>query len=164
MNDEFARMIYDKYKNGFLNAFSIGFQALEKDGDTFTKSELLEISAVPVPANPEALTILREAKIEAVDWKKFFEEKGLTSQNIMKEDEEEDKKEEKTEDEEVKPEDQDKKTIAEMQTKINDLEKQIKDLKEDKKNLKALRDSMKILVTVSNLALNRINEQSRGGE
>lgn len=34
--------------------FSVGFMPLEMDGNTFTKSELLEISAVNVPANPDA--------------------------------------------------------------------------------------------------------------
>lgn len=41
---------------GFLNTSSIGFIPLEfNDEGSITKSELLEISAVAVPANPEAL-------------------------------------------------------------------------------------------------------------
>jgi len=56
--------IYDKadivrklWAAGFLNAVSIGFIPLERseDGKTITKSELLEFSIVPVPANQEAL-------------------------------------------------------------------------------------------------------------
>jgi HK97 family phage prohead protease len=64
MNDEFARKIFDKYKNGYLTSFSVGFIGLEfsprdeKDpwfgGREFTKMELLEISCVTVPANPNA--------------------------------------------------------------------------------------------------------------
>lgn len=37
-----------------LNSFSVGFRPVDTDGNTYTKSELLEISAVNVPANPEA--------------------------------------------------------------------------------------------------------------
>lgn len=52
---DFAREVYNLYKGGYLNAFSIGFIPKEVDGNTYTKSEMLEFSAVPVPANPNAL-------------------------------------------------------------------------------------------------------------
>lgn len=63
MNDPFAKMVFNKYKDGFLNAGSIRFIPLEMEppqengqrGATITKWELLEFSAVPVPANPDAL-------------------------------------------------------------------------------------------------------------
>ena len=59
----FADTIYKLYKGGFLNATSVGFMPKEwSDGDgekaprrTYTKQELLELSAVPIPSNPEAL-------------------------------------------------------------------------------------------------------------
>lgn len=56
----FAQQIFDLYSQGFLNAFSVGFDPSEWSDDaegirTFTKWDLLEFSAVPVPANPEAL-------------------------------------------------------------------------------------------------------------
>ena len=70
----FADTVFNLYAEGFMNAFSVGFIALkakpiEKDEDEddddsgvwkrpgreFLKQELLEISAVPVPANFEAL-------------------------------------------------------------------------------------------------------------
>lgn len=57
--------VYRKlYKGGFMNASSVGFLPVEwRDGDgkgkdpyrTYTKVELLEISLVSVPANPNAL-------------------------------------------------------------------------------------------------------------
>jgi HK97 family phage prohead protease len=57
--------VYRKlYKGGFMNASSVGFLPLEwKDGDgkgkdpnrTYTKAELLELSLVSVPCNPNAL-------------------------------------------------------------------------------------------------------------
>lgn len=37
-----------------LNSFSVGFRPTDTDGNVYTKQELLEISAVNVPANPEA--------------------------------------------------------------------------------------------------------------
>ena len=37
-----------------LNSFSVGFRPLEAEGADYLKQELLEISAVNVPANPEA--------------------------------------------------------------------------------------------------------------
>lgn len=62
----FAEEIFSLYKEGFLSAFSVGFIPKEHTrGDTekgepwqtFTKWEMIEYSAVPVPANPEALTL-----------------------------------------------------------------------------------------------------------
>lgn len=62
---EFAQEIFSLYKDGFLKAFSVGFMPKEyEDGDgektarrTYKKWELLEYSAVPVPAHPDALTL-----------------------------------------------------------------------------------------------------------
>jgi HK97 family phage prohead protease len=66
-----ADAVYGLAKQGMINAWSIGFAAksadtepIEEGGVRFLKSELLEFSAVPVPANPEALTILRSKGIE----------------------------------------------------------------------------------------------------
>lgn len=66
-----ANMYFQMFKEGILNAFSIGFIAKEyedrQNGDgsrtrVFTQSELLEISAVPVPSNPRALALVRGIK------------------------------------------------------------------------------------------------------
>lgn len=66
----FADLVYNLYKGGFLNATSVGFigkDYVERDDDEakdlpawrrgvkFTRQELLELSAVPVPSNPSAL-------------------------------------------------------------------------------------------------------------
>jgi HK97 family phage prohead protease len=63
-NDEESLKIFNKYKNGFLTSFSVGFRGIEfafRDeedkwggGTEFTKQELLEISGVTIPANPNA--------------------------------------------------------------------------------------------------------------
>lgn len=67
----FADTIYRMYKAGFLHATSVGFIPKEwVDGDgegsprrTYTKQELLELSAVPVPSNPEALIQAQETGV-----------------------------------------------------------------------------------------------------
>ncbi len=64
----FAETIFKLYEGGFLNAVSVGFMPIkyqpriepnEEGGEflgyEFLEQELFELSAVPVPANPEAL-------------------------------------------------------------------------------------------------------------
>ena len=76
----FNDVVFDLYKGGFLNAVSVGFRptkwAFSEDKDRkygidFMSQELLEFSAVPVPANPEALIEARSAGqdvSEVRDW------------------------------------------------------------------------------------------------
>ncbi len=59
-----ADTVYSLYKDGFMNAWSIGFipetyKDRKEGGKEFTSWELLEYSAVLVPDNPEALTMVR---------------------------------------------------------------------------------------------------------
>lgn len=61
----FADTVYQMYRHQFMFAFSVGFIPLEyegnwEDGYNFTKCELLEISAVPVPANAGALVLAQK--------------------------------------------------------------------------------------------------------
>lgn len=67
-----AKMYFEMFKAGILNAFSIGFipkrweDRKNADGSSnrvFLETELLEISAVPVPANPQALVLARSFKM-----------------------------------------------------------------------------------------------------
>lgn len=65
-----AKVIFDLYAGGFLNAFSVGFIPTKfkenkdgtKDWYTIEEAELLEVSAVSVPANARAL-----AKAKGID-------------------------------------------------------------------------------------------------
>lgn len=75
---ERAKMYFEMIKEGVLSAFSIGFIVKEwtdranSDGSTtriFTKTELLEISLVPVPANANALVLAREYADKLTDGK-----------------------------------------------------------------------------------------------
>jgi hypothetical protein len=92
LEDPFAKMIYNKYKNKFLNAGSIRFIPIERSeeqvlegqkGSTYTKWELLEFSAVPVPANPEARqrAIAKATSDDDLPWydllKEFFADESI---------------------------------------------------------------------------------------
>jgi len=68
LEDPFAADIYRKYKEGFLNAFSIGFMPIDKDNNTYNSWEALEFSGVPVGAHPEALVSLRAKGFETKTW------------------------------------------------------------------------------------------------
>lgn len=75
---EKAKTIKQMYEQGYLRAFSVGFQPKEwevisESGEfppryKYTKQELLEISAVPIPALPTA-TIIERAKSTKMDLK-----------------------------------------------------------------------------------------------
>ena len=77
MADQFAANIARKVKEGFINAVSVGFLPLERDenNEAIIKSaELLEISFVNIPANPNALIQMRSAGIPiSKDWKDWKE-------------------------------------------------------------------------------------------
>ncbi len=66
----FAEQVFRLVKAGFLRACSIGFRPLEweyddeRGGVTFQKSELLEWSICPIPANAEALVAARASGID----------------------------------------------------------------------------------------------------
>lgn len=56
--DEFAREVERKYRDGYMNAVSVGWSTITiKPGNPprIAEAELLDISAVPVPADPGAL-------------------------------------------------------------------------------------------------------------
>ncbi len=72
----FAKIAHALYRDGFLKASSVGFVPMEwEDGNVttgpsriFTKQELLEVSAVSIPANPNALALaVRSGTVETAD-------------------------------------------------------------------------------------------------
>lgn len=76
--------VMNLYKDGFMNAFSIGFIPLRYEFDSqdrivFTQSELLEYSCVSVPANQDALALALksvktpELKDRLNEWNKSIE-------------------------------------------------------------------------------------------
>lgn len=60
-----AQQVRKLYDAGILIATSIGFIAKNWEGNVITESELLELSFVPVPANPDALDTVKELHLEA---------------------------------------------------------------------------------------------------
>jgi uncharacterized protein len=84
MADPFAADIFRKYKEKFLSAFSVGFiphtiKRYDEEGQPLENivlmdNELLELSAVPVPANPEALNQLRRLSFKTRTWEKLVKE------------------------------------------------------------------------------------------
>lgn len=73
-DDPFAMEIERKYRSGFLNAVSVGFDFVDKEGKPIDRwwnmdaeamanayYDLAEVSAVPVPADPQALIRQRHA-------------------------------------------------------------------------------------------------------
>lgn len=71
-----ARIAYGLYKGGFLNAVSVGFIPIRWENGNehtgferkFVEQELIEVSAVGIPANPNALQVaLAQGAIEKKD-------------------------------------------------------------------------------------------------
>ena len=84
-----ADTVYRMYKEGFLSAWSVGFMPKEYDeneqgGYTFKQWELLEFSSVPVPANAEALTVMRS---KGLDVDALFEKGVIAYKETPKADE-----------------------------------------------------------------------------
>lgn len=94
---DFNRTVKKFYEDGIMSTFSVGFIGEEREGNKFTKQELLEISAVPVPANSQAMVVQRgkelgiskEKSMQVVDIKETVPFKSF---DLMNEDREWDPK------------------------------------------------------------------------
>lgn len=64
--DPFAASVARKYRQGFLSAVSVGWDTLEMQGDRVKRADLLEVSAVPVPADPHALVDRQRRRLAAL--------------------------------------------------------------------------------------------------
>jgi HK97 family phage prohead protease len=82
MND-FADTVFAMVDGGFLNAVSVGFMPLASPNPLFDENkyltgfeyvaqELLELSVVPVPANPNALQLARSLKLSPETMRELF--------------------------------------------------------------------------------------------
>lgn len=60
---QLARQLYE---DGILKTVSVGFIPLERQGNVITKAELLELSFVPVPSNPQALSLMKSLEKQAL--------------------------------------------------------------------------------------------------
>lgn len=107
-----AECIRNLYLEGMINAVSVGFIAKEWEGNVITKAELLEISIVTVPANQEALSLLKSKGLSAgllknIEVKETVEE----TVEIVDEEKEEVKEDAPVVEEEVKEEVEEEKSI-----------------------------------------------------
>ncbi len=56
-DDEFAVAVEKKYRKGILNALSISWNIEERDNEQVIKWELIEIAAVVIPMDPDAILV-----------------------------------------------------------------------------------------------------------
>ncbi len=92
-NHPFAETVYQLYKGGFLNAVSVGFAPIDfaeyqedgKAGYDYNKQELLELSAVPVPAHPDALVTARGQGLITVKEFEMFSKRPPTQAEVRDE-------------------------------------------------------------------------------
>lgn len=112
---EFGQQIRKLYDLQMVNTVSVGFIPKEMNGNVITKSELLEVSVVPVPANPQAISLrqLQEAGVEL----EMLKVKGLDFGMEIK--------------------DTEQKTEITQEEKAAQLEIQVKDLENEVLSLKA---------------------------
>lgn len=71
-------------EDGIINSFSVGFLPAEMEGNTYTKQELLEISLVNVPANPDAMMLAYKSLKASGVKEKVMEDIGIAVQVVDK--------------------------------------------------------------------------------
>lgn len=90
---ELGKELYYLYKEGFMQAWSIGFASIKETdekilegqrGRTFEEWELFEYSAVPVPANPEALTLARSKGLKTEEVEKILKPEPDITENYIR--------------------------------------------------------------------------------
>lgn len=145
-----VRKLYDEW---VLKTVSVGFIAKERDANDrniITRAELLELSFVPVPCNPNALTLWKEV-LEDLISKGFIikneeepkdeEEAGNPNEEAEQQETcEEENENKETDDQENSLDNEQEKTIKEM-TEVNlekDIYDQLKDAIREKLNNKYL--------------------------
>lgn len=79
---ELARAAKKLVEDGILKAFSVGFRPLEIDGNKYLSQELLEISLVNVPANPDALMLSYKTLQSAGISPKTIEQAGISQDRV----------------------------------------------------------------------------------
>lgn len=87
-SNPFAQQVRKLYDEGIMKAVSIGFiskERAENDWRQITKSELLELSFVPIPANPQALAKMQEKGMTDINLSLLeFEAKDVDPKNMEK--------------------------------------------------------------------------------
>jgi HK97 family phage prohead protease len=143
-----AKVIHDLYAGGFLRAFSVGFVPKEwADMDVITMAELLEISAVSVPANQMALAKAKGINVELLKTEETIDE-VVEENEVIEEVVEEAPKEENEDEEPVVDKDEIVEEVVNEEAKEIDEEVEGETAVEDKETkllnaVKALREELK---------------------
>lgn len=128
---------FNLIKENILNAWSVGFLVLEwgKSGDEFTinKQELLELSLVTVPANPNALSDSQKAMLKSLEVVKKDEKEEKEEEDTRGESQEGQANEGKQEDGESDSEKEEEKEKKEDDSNL------IKEMEEFKKNIEEIK-------------------------
>lgn len=138
---EKAKEVMGLIKEGIMNAWSVGFIVIEGQvpGSDYTinRMELLELSAVTIPANPNALTPKQQKSFDALN--AFIEAHGEKAEAKTEETPNEGETEPKTEEPEVQtpplPEktegDSDGGEVKTLEQRVEAMEAELKELKEN---------------------------------
>lgn len=131
-----ADQLYEMYKGGFMNAWSIGFipkKWVDKEdgGRDFQEWELLEYSAVLVPDNPEALTLLRSKGVDVKPLEKAMSE--VKDEEEIKDIKQEEKKTEIKEEKEEEKEQEEQPKEEKPTEEVKEEKPKEEEVKEDPK-------------------------------
>ena len=81
---DLAKAVKQLVTDGVIKTMSVGFRPMEMEGDTFTSQELLEVSFVNVPANPQAYITAYKSLDNAGFKKKTMDELGIPTELLSK--------------------------------------------------------------------------------
>ena len=79
-----ANQVYNLILGGYLTGLSVGFigKEFDEENNTWTASEMLEFSVVPVPANSEAMVTAKSKGLETNESEEFSEVTDSQDKNI----------------------------------------------------------------------------------
>lgn len=127
---DLSKLIAELVREGWMKTVSVGFRPFQKQGNRYTKQQMLEISFVNIPANPEAtqLALSKGYNMETVG-KLFGDEPAVI------------------EEETKAPDDMAgmKKRMDSMESRMDDMESSMSEMREMMKSQKSLTDEIKDL-------------------
>lgn len=155
-NTSLAKEVFSLYKDGFLTSFSIGFIPLENPTynpdtniRTFGKIEMLEYSAVSIPANPNAVTLsfIKELKSDELvsEYIKNYVIVNIENDLIALKKEIDILKSENLK-------------IEEIKNNYNDLQKKINDIIEETRVQKEIKDKIKFKEDLNRLISQKLSK------
>lgn len=145
-----VRKLYDGW---FIKTVSVGFIPLERDQsqpNIITRAELLEVSFVPVPCNPNALSLWKEVMDDLIAKGLLIKEEGQEDLNEVEEWKEENNEEETNIDDGIIDNEENVENNEENANNENE-EGNVEDVKQLLKEAKALLSEIKDLISNNNI-------------